>query len=280
MENNLVESFEDQPEFLTTDPSYQHQISTKLVMKDFKNCYLRFSHWATPAELKNKSILDIGCRVGATGGYIFKHGAARYVGIDNEKELIDSAHDNLKKYYPNSDYELHFVDAEEFVYHKNKEKFDIVFVGRVLHYIKNGALFLEALAKIADMIVIEDASPPLMPINYLLKHVRPGPDIDAIIKHLEYGYSTSETDYFYNFFKDYDGYPFNTVTSSKDSFIGSAYTIGFLCRILNKQGFKEDFEMYENAKKLFPQEYGFGMYDKRDGAKKYILRFMKEDNDN
>jgi hypothetical protein len=279
MENKIIESFEDQPDFLTTDPSYEFQLSTGLIMKNFQNCYTRFSHWATPDEVKDKSILDIGCRVGATGGYVFKHSASRYVGIDNEKELIDLAQQNLDKYYSGKDYEVYTVDAEEFI-KTNKEKFDIVFVGRTLHYLVNGNLFLENLSKIANMIVIEDACPPLMPVNYLLKHVRPGPDIDAILKHLEYDFSVTMTDYFFDFFKDHKGYPFNTVLSDKNSFLGTVYTIGYLKRILNKQGFKEDLEMYERIKKALPQEYGYGIYNNQDGAKKYIIRFMRDQDDN
>jgi SAM-dependent methyltransferase len=275
MENKIIESFEDQPDFLTTDPSYEFQLSTGLIMKNFQNCYTRFSHWASPEEVKGKSILDIGCRVGATGGYVFKHSAARYVGIDNEKELIDLAQQNLDKYYSEKDYELYTVDAEEFI-KSNKEKFDIVFVGRTLHYLVNGNLFLENLSKIANMIVIEDACPPLMPVSYLLRHVRPGPDIDAILKHLEYDFSVAMTDYFFDYFKDHKGYPFNTVSSDKNSFLGTVYTIGYLKRILNKQGFKEDLEMYERIKKVLPQEYGYGIYNNQDGAKKYIIRFMKD----
>ena len=273
--NQYIESFEGMKEFLDTDPSFGFQISTGLVLKNYKNTYLRYSHWATSTELKGKSVLDIGCRVGAAGAYALANGANRYVGIDNESDLIDHAKNNLEKYFSNSDIELHYVDAEEFV-SNCKEKFDFVFLGRVLHYINNGAGFLKAISKIADNIVFDDAHPPNFLIDYLIKNSNLNElELDNLLKKLELEYPIIETHHFSKIFKDYKNFPFNKIESTTKDFLGTAYSIGYLRKILNQENFTEDFSMYERIKKVFPEEYGYGIYKNRDGVKKYILRFAK-----
>lgn len=44
----------------------------------------------------------------------------------------------------------------------------------------------------------------------------------------------------------------------------------------DRKEFIEDYQMYNSIKNLFPKEYVYGIYENRDGCKKYIVRFFKE----
>jgi precorrin-6B methylase 2 len=266
MENK--NGFYDCEDFITKDPSYGFKFSHGLELYTLDNSYIRFNHWASPEELKNKTVLDIGCKVASAGGYTLMNGASKYVGIDNNQTYIDIAEKNLKKYYSASDWKLFSLDAKNFL-EQNTQKFDFVFVGRVLNHINDGYSFIESISKIANTIIIEDAHPPMFLLNELAVS-------EAILKDVELNYPICETHYFHNIFQDYKNYPNHKITSQEDSLLGSAYSIGFLKRILNQLGFQENLSPYYSIKKIFPDEYGYGIYKQRDGIKKFIIRFERK----
>ncbi len=85
--------------------------------------------YAKLSDLKNKSVLCIGCGTGEECGYIKSLGVKRIVGIDISKELIK----NAKKNYPEIEFYVMNIEKINF----QKSSFDFVYSSLVLHYLKD-----------------------------------------------------------------------------------------------------------------------------------------------
>jgi len=91
-------------------------------------------------DLKNKSVLCIGCGSGEECNHIKSLGAKKIVGVDISKELINQA----KKNYP--DIEFYVMDMEKLNFPKSS--FDFVYSSLVLHYIKDWIKVLKNIHKV------------------------------------------------------------------------------------------------------------------------------------
>jgi len=259
--------FDSQHEFV--DNNSVEASGYKLGSGDF--LYQRFSNYVSPEQVKGLKVLDIGSKLGAAGAYVLSNGASKYVGVDFDPVFVKASRENLKKYYDESKYEIILSDAETLMYH---DKFDIVFVGRVLHQFKNSFLLLKTLSEIADSIVIEDLHPPQFILNYLLEKN----NVDNLqeLKHeLEYNYPIHEC-HSVDVVNFLSNYPFgNSDTVISNPAHGSAYSIGFLRNIFRYWSFNLDLTGYEVMKKMYPNEYGLGKSNSLQECKKYIVKFNK-----
>ena len=122
------------------------------------NHNLVFQEWIHPEELKNATVLDLGCGTGWLGKYCKEHGASRYVGIDIDEYLIK----NAKNDFP--DLTFYIEDAELFVKKciANNQFFEIVVISRTLQGIQNQITFLQDVSKITNQIVLETG----VPVNF------------------------------------------------------------------------------------------------------------------
>jgi hypothetical protein len=264
--------FHQQPEFITRDPSFNFKAESGVILNNQENSYIRFSHWIQPADVTGLSVIDIGSRTSAAGGYVLSHGATEYLGIESDPMLVTIATENIKKYYPTANATVLCVSAEEFVQKYNK-KFDVAFVGRVLHLVDDGVYFLKNLSKIANTIIIEDVPPLHMPVVYLLGQLKNDTDLTHLFYNLEYCYASSEA-YCLDLFNQLNIYP--NVQQDPDVTISSTvYSIGFLKETFKLLGFRSDTSSYEDIKKIFPDEYGYGLYKNKLGVKKFIIRFYR-----
>lgn len=91
-------------------------------------------------DLKNKSVLCIGCGTGEECNYIKSLGVKKVIGVDISEELIDYA----KKNYP--DIEFYAMDMEKLNFPKSS--FDFVYSSLVLHYVENWTKVLKNIYKI------------------------------------------------------------------------------------------------------------------------------------
>jgi len=80
-------------------------------------------------DLKNKSVLCVGCGSGEECNHIKSLGAKKVVGIDISKELINQA----KKNYP--DIEFYVMDIEKLNFPKSS--FNFIYSSLALHYLKD-----------------------------------------------------------------------------------------------------------------------------------------------
>lgn len=80
-------------------------------------------------ELKNKTVLSIGCGSGEDVVYMAKQGAHRSVGIDISKQLIEIANES----YPEC--EFHVMDQEKLTF--EDESFDFAYSSLAIHYLED-----------------------------------------------------------------------------------------------------------------------------------------------
>ena len=264
--------FYQQPEFITRDPSFNFKAESGIVLNNQENTYVRFSHWIHPDDVCGLSVLDIGSRTSAASAYVLAHGAAEYLGIESDPTLANIATENIKKYYPTANATVMCILAEDFIKNTNK-KFDVAFVGRVLHQIDDGVHFLKNLSKITNTIIIEDVHPLHMPIVYLLNKLDKEDDLTQLFYNLEYCYASSEA-YCLDLFNQLKVYP-DLEEGVNVPISATVYSIGFLKETFKLLGFSSDTSSYEDIKKIFPDEYGYGLYKNKLGVKKFIIRFYR-----
>lgn len=82
-------------------------------------------------NLRNKTILDLGCGSGDMDAFFIQNGAKRVVATDISKNMIDEA----KKKYNIKEIEFKKIKMESI--NKINEKFDIVYSSLAFHYIKD-----------------------------------------------------------------------------------------------------------------------------------------------
>lgn len=91
-------------------------------------------------DLKDKTILCIGCGSGEEVEYLYAHGAKKVVGIDISEGLIAIA----KETYPN--FEFHVMDMEDLTF--PKDSFDVAFSSLTMHYLDDWTKVLTSLHKV------------------------------------------------------------------------------------------------------------------------------------
>lgn len=261
--------FHYQSDFVTRDPSFNFKTESDVILCSSENMYERFWHWIQPKELAGLSILDIGSKISSACGYVLYNGSTRYLGIEKDPCLVKIAKENIQKYYSTADAVVRCMSAEDFI-ETNGEAFDIAFLGRVLFQIDDAVHFLKKLSKIANTIIIEDVHPLHMPTVYLIDKLDyKKTDLTDLLCNLEYNYSIAES-YSLDLFDQLKKYPY---TKDNTPHCSTVYSIGYLKELFKSLGFTCDLSSYENIKKIFPSEYGYGLYKNRDGVKKFIIRF-------
>jgi hypothetical protein len=157
-----MDVFASAPEFLEWD-NRQRRVSNP-VSKEL----MEHKHEAMfPAELiAGKSILDLGCALGATGHWCLSQGAASYTGVEGQQEYARKAQELLERYHPGKA-RIENVAIEDFLA-KSTETFDIVSVLGVLYVFTDYYSILKAIcAHAKERVVIESQYP-------FGKHFRPG----------------------------------------------------------------------------------------------------------
>jgi SAM-dependent methyltransferase len=91
-------------------------------------------------DLKNKTVLCVGCGSGEESFYLKSLGAKKVIGIDISNGLIEIA----KKNHPKV--EFHVMDMENINF--PKETFDFVYSSLVMHYVKNWTKTLNSVKKV------------------------------------------------------------------------------------------------------------------------------------
>ncbi len=94
-------------------------------------------------DLKDKTILDLGCGAGGMSRYFIKQGAKRVLAIDISKNMITEAkkHDSNKiEYRVLSMDKLNSID----------EKFDLVFSSLAFHYVKNFEKLMQNISRLLN----------------------------------------------------------------------------------------------------------------------------------
>lgn len=259
----MLNIFEIQNEFIDRDPRTDVATARAFTAKDQLS---RFQAWVPPADLKDKSVLDIGCCLAAFGGYALSNGAKRYVGLEISEPLAAIARENLTKYYIASDWEI-VVDSCEHFFDINIEHFNYILVGGVLHGITDFFPVLKSLAEYGDRIVIESVHPPvpfIMPLIAEIAELK-GKEcyerFNKLMLAIEYSYPAVV-------YSDTGKMMYHDSHSAVSNIVRPSLSIGALKIIMNRMGFKEDIGGYIELKKSYPEQYGWG--------KRFIISFIRE----
>lgn len=118
-----------------------------------KHCSLVPSHL-----LKNKSVLDLGSSIAATGAWTLSNGASFYKGIEIQEEFVSNSKKALYKYYSKDKWNIENTDVESFL-NTNKQTFDIVIANGILHSFDNPTKIIHQISKICNIAIFESSHP-------------------------------------------------------------------------------------------------------------------------
>jgi hypothetical protein len=130
----------------------------------------RFRHWNPVTKLqmtakhgtllpealvRGKTVLDLGCCLGATGHWCLFHGASHYTGVEFQPEYAEGARRLLNRYHPDKTV-IHQTSIEKFLSHPGTAPFDIVCLLGVIYVFTDYYSILKSSAALAkSTIVIE-----------------------------------------------------------------------------------------------------------------------------
>ena len=218
----------------------------------------RFTAWISPSEIVGKSFLDVGCANGEAGLYVLNNQAGSYTGIDIDTQRVEVALDNIKTSYPGADANVITTSIEEFLKQPDL-KFDVVFLGRMIWGV--GSDVLHKLSKISNHIVIESVNP----LNHIMHDTISTYATPDMLHELEYNHPIAEV--YPSDFK----FMANRITDNR--YLCVLYSIGYLKTVFNQLGFTANLDSYEQLKKKWPDEYGYGMSSDRKNVKMFVVQF-------
>jgi 16S rRNA G966 N2-methylase RsmD len=146
--------FEKYPQFISTDPR-TNRTGAYSVSAGFMQ--VRHECLFGPTSLKDKTVLDLGSCVAATGAWVLAHGAKFYCGIEYHKDLTGIAEKNLTA-FDSSRWQIVNQSVEDF-FKTNAKKYDIVIASGLLYAFFEPIPILKHIANCADTIIIESAHP-------------------------------------------------------------------------------------------------------------------------
>lgn len=256
--------FETQTDFITRDPRTD-QATVRAFTAETQ--LARFEAWVPAEYLKGKSVLDLGCCLGAFGAYALSNGASRYIGVEISKPLAAIADENLTKYYGYLENWDIMVSSCESFFENNLEEFDIILAGGILHGITNFLPVLTAMSECGKAIVIESVHPPIPFLLPLIDEVgklkgeESYESLQKLMLGVEYGYPFVS-------YNDNSKMMHHDRHEAVSNVLGILPSMGALKTIMTRLGFKEDVRGYNNLKKTYPAHYGFG--------RRFLITFFKD----
>lgn len=110
-----------------------------------------------PQKIKGKTILDVGCFMGATGAWALANGAKHYTGIDARRKDLDLGAAIFKKYFREDQYALIETWAEKF---RHQEKYDIVIASGIMYGVFDSFEFVRCIAGFSrDVVIVDNVHP-------------------------------------------------------------------------------------------------------------------------
>jgi len=256
--------FETQTDFITRDPRTDQAIERAFTAE---TQLARYEAWIPPQFLKDKSVLDLGCCLGAFGAYALSNGAKKYVGVEISKPLAAIADQNLTKYYGYLDNWDIVTDSCETFLENNLEEYDYIIIGGVLHAITNFLPVLTAMATCGNVIVIESVHPNIPFLLSLIDEVGKikGKESYEHLQQLMLG-----VEYVYSFvgYNSEGKMMHHNNREAVSNVLSILPSMGALKTIMNRLGYKEDIRGYTTLKKAYSEHYGFG--------KRFLLAFVRD----
>lgn len=153
-ENKVKNYFEDIAQEFDNIYDNEGTLITKITNKLFrKSLYERMPiSLGECGDIKNKTIIDIGCGSGRLCYLLAKENASKVVGVDYSQKMIDIA----KKFVKKKDLEekIQFECVDFFAKYETKEKFDISIALGVFDYLQNPEKFLDKIKRVTKEKII------------------------------------------------------------------------------------------------------------------------------
>lgn len=150
--------FELMPEFIESDVRLKRPVDVSYRI-DAEFMQARHEAMVPEVLVSGKRVLDLGCAVAATGAWVLSHGASKYVGIELQTKMAQSAVQNLSTYFEDRCWNIWETPIESFL-KCNIEDFDVIIVSGVIYGIIDFHLFLKTLTETAnESIIIESMHP-------------------------------------------------------------------------------------------------------------------------
>lgn len=122
-----------------------------------ESMFSRCNAFLPPDEIKDKSILDLGCCIGGMGAWSLYHGAAFYTGVEIQEEYAVTAATLLYEKWKN--FEICHEDIIHFL-QNNTKKYDIIIILGVVFAITDVLQFVKSCTEITNDYLIIDAITP------------------------------------------------------------------------------------------------------------------------
>lgn len=156
--------------------------------------YEKPAMYAKVPDLRNKTVLCLGCGTGEECTYLQSLGPDKIVGIDAVKEMIDIA----KESFPTIDFRVMDIRTIDF----EKNSFDFVYSSLALHYIKNWVPVLQSIHEILK----DDGSFLFSTHHFFLggseeinEEIKPGKSLNGLL----FGYKENKLDNNLQIYGDY-----------------------------------------------------------------------------
>jgi len=147
--------YDKYPEFISTDPRTQRKsIRSYTITQEFTEG--RHKAFFETVDLKDKTVLDLGCCVASLGAWVLDKGAKHYHGVEYDETLCKLANDNLSKYFKNYTITQDFIEN---FFENNTEHFDIIVASGIIYGYFNPSEFIDEVVKISNNIIIESRHP-------------------------------------------------------------------------------------------------------------------------
>jgi hypothetical protein len=263
--------FNKYPEFIDTDPRTDRSSKRSYnINQDFLE--RRYTAFFENIDLKDKTVLDLGCCVASLGAWVLDKGVKHYHGVEYDKKLCDISKKNLSKYFKNWTITQNFF--EDF-FINNSEKYDFIIASGVIYGYDDPSLFIDEITKISDNIILESRHPVgrwLMESDFGTEVYLPRTYIEMMEKLPLVVYYPSNA---YMMYSDHG-------TSAK--FNGSCPTKGFVDYYFDLKGYVNDTKFQKNCESKCPEIYNSTkryacLYNKQNKSKTFGFKKSIENNE-
>lgn len=250
--------YDKYPEFISTDPRTQRKSNRSYtITQEFTEG--RHKAFFESIDLKDKTVLDLGCCVASLGAWVLDKGAKHYHGVEYDETLCNLANKNLSKYFNN------FTITQDFIenfFENNTEHFDIIVASGIIYGYFNPSEFIDEVVQISNNIILESRHP----LYRWLKETKFDAEGYFPINHIKSLEKLPIVVY----------YPGNAsmMLSDKASnlkFNGSCPTKGFVDHYFKLKGFVNNQTLDTNIQKYCPDVY--------NSNKRYASLYIRSDND-
>jgi predicted TPR repeat methyltransferase len=146
--------FESAPEFIDNDNRRSREVNCITAESTYNRLSVQLPDWV----VKDATVLDLGCCLGAAGHMALTNSAKHYTGVEIQETYVTQSREIFSKYWNVEQYSIIHDNIENFLDRAITEgiQYDVVIASGVLYAFLNIISILEKIAKISKKTVIID----------------------------------------------------------------------------------------------------------------------------